>query len=206
MYQEPKISVIMPSYNVGPYIQQCIESVVNQTLKDIEIICIDSGSTDETLAVLEQYAEKDPRIKILHSEKKSYGHQVNLGLAAAKGEYIGIVETDDFIRPEMYTDLYNLTDNGKIDIVKGNFWKYYSDNGENKYIVNKVLDDLPKDGTIMTLEKYPRLLRGHPSIWSAIYKKTFLDNIKIKFIEEPGGGWVDNPFFFETFCAAESIR
>lgn len=103
----------MPSYNVGIYIGECIESVVSQTLKDIEIICVDAGSTDGTLEILEEYAAKDERIRLLHSDMKSYGHQMNMGLASACGEYIGIVETDDFIAPDMYEELYRLTDCGK---------------------------------------------------------------------------------------------
>ena len=94
---QPKVSVIMPSLNVVSYIRECIESVVNQTLKDIEIICVDAGSTDGTLEVLEEYTAKDNRIKLLHSDKKSYGYQMNMGIDAATGEYIGIVETDDYI-------------------------------------------------------------------------------------------------------------
>ena len=87
MNQKPYVSVIMPSYNVGDYIRECIESVIRQTLKEIEIICVDSRSTDGTLDVLKEYAAKDNRITLLHSDVKSYGHQVNMGLAAAKGEY-----------------------------------------------------------------------------------------------------------------------
>ena len=101
----PKVSVIMPSLNVVQYIQECMESVVRQTLSDIEIICVDAGSTDGTLEILQEFAKKDQRISIIVSDKKSYGYQMNLGLKAAKGEYIGIVETDDFIEPNMYEDL-----------------------------------------------------------------------------------------------------
>ena len=101
----PKVSVIMPSLNVVQYIQECMESVVRQTLSDIEIICVDAGSTDGTLEILQEFAKKDQRMSIIVSDKKSYGYQMNLGLKAAKGEYIGIVETDDFIEPNMYEDL-----------------------------------------------------------------------------------------------------
>lgn len=81
----PKISVIMPSLNVAPYIRECMDSVICQTLNDLEILCIDAGSTDGTREVLEEYAGKDARIRLIESDKKSYGYQMNLGLEAAAG-------------------------------------------------------------------------------------------------------------------------
>ena len=92
-----KVSIIMPSLNVAGYICECMESVIHQTLKDIEIFCIDAGSTDGTLEILERYAGEDERIRVVHSDKKSYGYQINLGIDMALGEYLGIVETDDYI-------------------------------------------------------------------------------------------------------------
>ena len=101
----PEISVIMPSLNVAPYIRECMDSVLCQSLKNIEILCIDAGSTDGTWEILEEYARKDVRVQLIRSDKKSYGYQMNLGLKAANGEYIGIVETDDYILPETFEEL-----------------------------------------------------------------------------------------------------
>lgn len=123
--QNFKISVILPSLNVKQYIEQCIESVLNQTLEDIEIICVDAGSDDGTLEILKKYSELDSRIKLIHSDIKSYGHQLNLAIEQSKGEYIGIVETDDYIDENMYEVLYDLTDNGVVDISKVNFYHFY---------------------------------------------------------------------------------
>ena len=80
----PLVSVIMPSLNVGNYIEKCLTSVMNQSLKDIEIICIDAGSTDGTLEIIKKYAELDQRIVVISSEVRSYGYQVNLGINSAK--------------------------------------------------------------------------------------------------------------------------
>ena len=102
----PLVTVIMPSYNVVKYIKTCMESVLAQTLTGLEILLIDAGSTDGTLDILQEYADRDGRIRLIHSEKKSYGYQVNMGIRMAQGEYIGIVETDDFIEPDMYETLY----------------------------------------------------------------------------------------------------
>ena len=198
--KNPKVSVILPSLNVKPFIEECIESVINQTLENIEIICVDAGSDDGTLEILEEYAAKDHRIKLLHSDKRSYGHQMNLGIDIAKGEYIGIVETDDYIEEDMYESLYELSDNGSVDIVKSNFYHFY---GYCELRIDSTKLGLPKNE--FTVYENANILNGHPSIWTGIYKKSFLKENNIKFIEAPGGGWVDNPFLFETHLNAKSI-
>ena len=197
----PKVSVIMPSLDVADYIAQCIESVLNQTLEDIEIICIDAGSTDGTLEILKEYENTDSRVKLLHSDKKSYGYQMNAAIADAQGEYIGIVETDDYISKDMYESLYALTQNGKIDVVKANFYHVFED--EIKRDVGK--KDMIRQNSAFTIEDYPAIIKAHPSIWAGIYRRQFLKDNDIKFKEEPGGAWVDNPFFYETAFAASSI-
>ncbi len=205
MVKKVKISIIMPSYNVVSYIEECIESVISQTLEDIEIICVDAGSQDGTFEILEKYAEEDNRIKLLKSDEKSYGYQMNLGLSVAKGEYIGIVETDDYIDKNMFFDLYDLSENASIDIVKGNFYHLIGINPEEKEIrVDGSKVKVPKKK--FTVFQNANIMYGHPSIWAAIYKNEFLKKNNIKFMEVPGGGWVDNPFYFETFLNAKSIK
>lgn len=197
----------MPSLNVADYIRPCIESVLAQTLKDIEIICVDSGSTDGTAEILAEYASADPRVTLIRVDKRSYGHQMNTGLARARGEYIGIVETDDFIAPDMYERLYGLTDGGAIDVVKGNFYDYYEPESGPKYSsLNRERTNMPDESAVFNIRHEPHILRGHPSIWSGIYRRAFLSDKGIRFEEPPGAGWVDNPFFFETLCKADKIR
>ena len=195
----------MPSLNVGPYIVECVDSVINQTLKDIEIIFVDAGSTDGTLEILKDYESKDSRIKLIVSDKKSYGHQMNLGIANATGQYIGIVETDDYVSCEMFQKLYNLSDNGHYDIVKSSFIYVNEDTDEVYQDLNIFKKKIPDD-RVFSLKDNPYILTGHPSIWAAIYKRDFLTLNEIEFMEAPGGGWVDNPFFHETACLAKTIR
>ena len=199
----PKVSIIMPSLNVAPNVQQSIESVINQTLKDIEIICVDAGSTDGTFEILEEYSKTDSRINLIHTDIKSYGHQLNIGLSIAKGEYIGIVESDDFIEEEMFEILYNLTDDGTVDIAKINF-SHYDTNLKHKFLVDTSKGILPNPA--FTVDEYPNILFGHPAIWSAIYKKSFLDENNIYFKEVDGGGWVDHPFALKALLLAKSIK
>ena len=86
-----KVSVLMPSLNVVRYIRECMESVISQTMEEMEILCIDAGSTDGTLEILEEYVRKDRRVRLIKADKKSYGYQMNLGLKEALGEYIVVV-------------------------------------------------------------------------------------------------------------------
>lgn len=198
----PKVSVVMPSLNVASYIKQCIESVINQSLKDIEIICIDAGSTDGTMEILKEYERSDSRVMLLTSEKKSYGYQMNRAISKASGEYIGIVETDDYIESDMYESLYALSRNAEADIVKGSFYHVFEDSPMSKDEGKKAMID---EKSPFTIDEFPAIIKGHPSIWAGIYRREFLLKNDIAFIEEPGGGWVDNPFFYETSFRADSI-
>lgn len=195
----------MPSLNVVKYIEESLKSVINQKLTNIEIICVDAGSTDGTIDIIKKYSLKDSRIKLVHSERKSYGFQMNLGMSLAKGEYIGIVETDDFIDERMYNDLYNYTNNGEVDIVKGTFYHFYSETGENNLVIDWSKKELKDVKESFNIHEQERFLDGHPSIWAGIYRRELLLENNIKFVEEDGGGWVDNSFFFETACAAKNI-
>ena len=196
----PKISIILPSLNVKEFIKECLESVIKQTLSEIEIICVDGGSTDGTLELLEEYSHIDSRIKLVHSDVRSYGYQMNLGINIAKGEYIGIVETDDYVDEKMYETLYELSNNGTVDICKSSFYHIQ----ENEIFVDVSKQGLPTNE--FNVFENPTILKSHPSIWAAIYRRSFLIENNICFMEAPGGGWVDNPFLFETFLSAKSIK
>ncbi len=201
---KPKVSVIMPSYNVAPYIRRCMDSVIGQTLPDIEIICVDAGSTDGTLEILREYEQQDPRIRILVSDQKSYGHQMNMGLRAAGGDYIGIVETDDHIALQMYEVLYGAACKTAFpDIVKSGYYSVYQNETETETKEKRILEYTPD--APFRLSAHYELLNAHPSIWSCIYKRDFLLRRSVVFLEAPGAGWVDNPFFLQTVCEADRI-
>lgn len=200
--QRPKVSVLMPSLNVGKYIGECLLSVVNQTLKDIEILCIDAGSTDGTLEKLENFAQRDARIRIIHSDRKSYGYQMNLGVDAARGEYIGIVETDDWIEPTMFETMYQAAKQNSADMVKCNYHWFTTGQGrqslpfENleKCQYGKVFCPRTDDPTIFTTT---------PAIWSGIYRKDMITGHHIRFHETPGASFQDTSFHFMVCTVAQ---
>ena len=116
-----KVSVIVPTYNVEPYLRECMDSIIGQTLKELEIICVNDGSTDGSLAILKEYAEKDSRVVLIDKQNAGYGCAMNDGLDRATGEYIGIVEPDDFVDSHMYEDLYRIAKEKDLDVIKGRF-------------------------------------------------------------------------------------
>ena len=113
-----KISVLVPIYNVEKYLPECLDSLISQTLKDIEIICINDGSTDSSLQIIKRYAKKDSRIIVINKKNSGYGDSMNQGLAKATGEYIAIVESDDYIDEDAWENLYKLAKKHNADIVR----------------------------------------------------------------------------------------
>jgi len=204
-----KVSIIMPTYNVEKYFRQCLESVINQTLKDIEIIPVDDGSPDNCGKIMDEYAAKDSRIKPIHQENGGYGKAVNAGIAAATGEYIGIVETDDWCEPEMFEKLYLQAKKLDADVCKCGFYKYNSfekDEKQNKPWKHRFenIEEFPTDKTFKITE-YPMLSRIHASIWSNIYKKDFLEKNNIRLNETGLASYQDFPFMIEVVCKANKI-
>ena len=113
---EAKVSVIIPIYNVEKYLRECLDSVVNQTLKDIEIILIDDGSTDSSLSICKEYANNDNRIKILTQKNQGAAIARNKGIELAKGDYLSIIDSDDYFDLKMLEKLYNKAINNNLDI------------------------------------------------------------------------------------------
>lgn len=197
----PKVSIILPSLNVAPFIRQCIESAIHQTLEDIEIICVDAGSTDGTIEILREYASLDSRIKILHSERKSYGFQMNLGLDAATGAYIGILETDDWAEPDMFESLWKAATETNADMVKSNYYWYTTQNG----IHNDPFENLKgcHYGEVFSPLEDRTLFKTTPAIWSGIYQREMLISSQIRFNETPGASFQDTSFHFLVCTVAQ---
>lgn len=205
----PAVSIILPIYNAEPYLRQCLDSVIRQTLQDIEIICVNDGSTDGSLHVMREYAAMDERFVLLDKPNGGYGHTLNYGLSRAHGEYIAIVEPDDFIEEHMYEDLYAFSalESGRADVVKGSYVEYYDgrEGLEEQALVPNISRFMRKDPYAFSLRDDCEVFCHHPSIWSAIYRKAFLDAKGIRFVEPKGAGWADNPFLAETLVSAEKI-
>lgn len=196
----PKISIIVPIYNVERYLPACLDSVLNQTVKDFEVICINDGSSDGCGQILAEYAKKDSRIKVINKSNSGYGDSMNRGLDMATGEYIGIVEPDDFVEPDMFEKLYESAIQNNAEVVKSNFFEYYEQT--DTHIVKNLIPDYCFN-TVIVPSDYPAVFKMMPSIWSAIYSKKFLDENNIRFLSSPGASYQDTGFAFKVWTMAE---
>ncbi len=198
-----KVSIIVPTFNVEPYLTECMESITNQTLEDIEIICINDGSTDRSLAILKSYAEKDPRIILVDKENGGYGIGMNIGMSKATGEYIGIVEPDDFVPVNMFGDLYKIASENDLDFVKADFYRFERATNGDMFLSYNHLDRTDKYyNKVFDPSHTPEAIRFIMNTWSGIYKKSFLDKFNIRHNETPGASFQDNGFWFQTFAFA----
>lgn len=197
----PKVSILVPICNVENYLSQCLDSLVKQTLKEIEIICINDGSTDNSLSIINAFAAKDNRIVVINKPNSGYGDSMNRGLSIAKGKYIGIVESDDFADVTMFEKLYQLTDNDSIDIVRSNYYKYWDTKGDAEFFEAEI----SQYNKVISVADEPGLFLIPPAIWSAIYRKDFLLENDIQFLPTPGASYQDTSFFIKTLCKAQKI-
>lgn len=191
-----KVSVILPSLNVVHYIEECINSVLAQTLQEMEFICIDAGSTDGTWEILQKYAKKDKRIHLIHSDRKSYGYQINLGIRQARGEYLGIVETDDYIEPNMYEELYKAAAENDLDFVKAGFDVFITPSEKERYLIYYPMADAGR--VISSAYFTEKQLSNDIYIWNGIYKLSFLRKYNICLNESPGAAFQDCGFRYQA--------
>lgn len=203
----PKVSVIIPFNNVENYIDECLNSVLNQTLDDIEVIMINDASTDATPAIVSKYAEKDSRIKVLNiEERKGQGFARNRGIEIATGEYIGFVDSDDFIEPDMFELLYNSAKNNDTDISMCQVREY--DDINEKYITSDYYSLAPLsafgENVFSAEDTKNSILDINVALWNKVYKREFLIEIGEKFPE--GFIYEDLPFFFGTYLPAKRIQ
>ena len=198
-----KVSVLTPVFNVEDYLEQCLDSLVSQTLQEgeIEFIVVNDGSTDSSLEIIERYASRDSRFVVIDKANGGYGTAMNAALQKAKGEYIGILESDDFAEPETFEKLYKAASNHDVDLVKCNFFQH-----------NGALGDFAKENYKQELcdqlfdvadPEWTKVIYATPAIWTGLYKRSFLEQYGIDFRETPGASFQDTGFVFKSWAAAE---
>ena len=196
----PKVSVIVPVMNVEPFVEQCVRSLMRQTLEDIEIIIVDDGSTDRSGAICDALAAEDARIRVIHKANAGYGAAVNTGFDAARGEYLGILESDDFCDVDAYELLYNAAKQADADVAKAQFFLYWKSFERADPFPFFAPDDC---GHVLSPFDADYVFNLKASIWSAIYRASFLREKGIRLHETPGASYQDSPFNFMVFALAE---
>lgn len=200
--EKPFVSVIMPIYNASGFLEKSLGGLLGQTLQNMEIICVNDGSTDDSLEIVNRYAEMDHRIKIIDQENLGYGQAWNRGIEAATGEYIGNLDPDDFADPEMYEDLYRIALENQADVVKSNYFNY--EGKKNKSIFRESLKGFPYD-TVTSASEHRKFVCITPSIWSAIYRRQFLLDNDLWFHSTPGVCYQDTAWAFKMWVCAKRV-
>ena len=170
-----KVSIIVPIYNVEIYLQECLDSLIHQSLSEIEIICINDGSTDSSPIILQRYAARDSRIRIISQRNSGYGKAMNQGFDAAVGEYIGIVEPDDYVDLHMFQDLYETAQLHNLDFIKADFLRFTKAADGSKRLEYVPLDYSGRYyNQVFNPSQTPAAIRITMNTWCGIYKRIIL--------------------------------
>lgn len=205
-----KLSIIVTTYNIENYIEQCLKSIVNQTLQDIEIIVVDDASTDNTANLVKDFAQKDSRIKTVIFEQNTIGgvsSAANAGLDIASGDYVGFADGDDWYELDMFERLFELAESDDADIAFCNYLEFDESNNQNKVPsdAKKWPEIQPFIGKTNVSDDFKRkLLRLNPVPWRKIYRRSWLEMHHIRF---PVGDYFfeDNPFHWQSTVLASKI-
>ena len=200
----PEISVVLPIYNASAYLPAALDSLLAQSFSDWEAICVNDGSTDDSLEILKRYAARDRRIRILDGPNGGYGRAMNRGMAAAGGKYLAILEPDDELPRNAYRHLYALAEKHGADIAKGCVSRFVQQGSRRNYVETT---------------RIPRALCAHPicprkqpqaftlcmNTWTCLYRRSFLEQHGIRHHETPGAAYQDNGLFFLSFAHAQKL-
>jgi len=209
-----RVSVVVPVYNAGKYLRACMDSLLGQTLPGMEVIVVNDGSTDGSLCILEEYAEKasEPEhremgsvLRVVSMENHGYGHAVNCGMRMASGEYVGIVEPDDYVDCTMYEKLYHYALAADAEIVKSDFFRFTGEGKTQRNVCWRTAREDANYGRIICPAQEKESFRFLMNTWCGIYRREFLEKCGIRHNETPGASYQDNGFWFQGFCHAERI-
>ena len=202
--RKPKVSIVLPVYNVERYLKQCLDSILNQTFSDFELICVNDGSTDGSPSVLEAYARKDKRIRIIHQNNQTLGAARNNGFAAARGKYVIFLDSDDFFKQDMLASCYQRAEATKADIVLFAFCAYLETKktySEKRGLNTTIIGETP----VFSRKDYPDCLFDitYANVWTKFYRRRFLKRAKLHFQVLPNAE--DEYFTFASLTLAKRI-
>lgn len=193
-----KISILVPCCNVEKYVGECLESIKKQTYTNLEVICIDDGSKDSTGIIIDKYVALDNRFRVVHKPNTGYGDSMNKGLESCTGDYIGIVESDDWVEPEMFETMLRAAKENDLDLVRCCWYEGPTAteriNDQSWVKKNKVFCPLDREDTFFQ----------QPSIWVSLYRRDLLEEgRKIRFLPTPGASYQDTSFAFKVYTKSK---
>lgn len=204
-YENPKVSVIVPVYKVDRYLTCCLDSIVNQTMEELEIIIVDEGDQDRCREIIDFFEKNDPRVIAPHQKNGGYGASCNLGISMAKGEYISIIESDDFIEPEMYEEMYEYATLLKADVVKTPYYEYMSDGTRKECPYVQFMRESVPQNVCFSMKEFGEPLRIHASLWNCLYRTSYMHQKGIRFVEAKGASYVDVGFRISSLINTNKV-
>ena len=200
-----KVSVILPVYNVEKYLKQCLDTIVGQTLKEIEILCVDDGSTDDSVQILKEYEQKDHRIKVLSQKNAGAGAARNLGLRHASGKYLSFLDSDDFFEPDMLETAYEQAERYQAEMVVFRSNQYLTEKDEYKETPWTLrMQELPPDAPFGRRQMTDNIFKVFVGwAWDKLFLKSFVDEKNLTFQEQRTSN--DLLFVFSAVALAKKI-
>jgi glycosyltransferase involved in cell wall biosynthesis len=214
---KPKVSIIVPIYNMEKYLNRCLDSLTGQTLREIEILAVNDGSTDSSLEILERYAHHDKRIKIIDKLNGGVSSARNEGIRNAKGEFIGFVDPDDWVDPQMYEALYRTAIQDHSDVVMCSYIREFGSHSKEKdfrmpdkvvYRHDEVREKILRRivGPLNEEVGNPEMLDAWGTVWSKIYRSALINEHNITFTDlKEIGTNEDSLFNIQVFVHADSF-
>lgn len=200
-----KVTIIVPIHNSEKYLQQCLESALSQTLRDIEILCIDSSNTSRCAQIIDALKEQDNRIVYIKDPNLSYGYKINVGIELAKGDYVAILETDDQMSPAMMEKLYTAGELYHVDVVNSDYFRFFEFKGKKiGYICKSYPNFQVYDQLVNYTTQTPKTIVAG-GIWAALHRKEFLLTQNIRLNDSPGASFQDTSFLFLRGLLAKSV-
>lgn len=201
-FKGPFISVIIPVYNMEAYVAQAITSVQKQTFRNIEIIVVNDGSTDNSLQIIENHARKDKRIHLINKENAGLSSSYNVGQRAARGKYIYFLDSDDWLEPDCLSVLCTTAEKTKAEVVKAHGFIVKKNNQKGLQIT---IPDEKCNKLYTNMLNIPELVIGHVAQWSSLYRRDFLINNNIFCPEFPPRTTPDADFMYHVWCCCKKL-
>lgn len=197
----PSVSVIVPTYNASLYLREALDSLLNQTYHNFEVICVNDGSTDNSIDILHEYAARDHRFRVLDGKNGGYGKAMNRGMDAAAGKCISILEPDDYYAKDTIETLFNMAEEHNLDIAKGAFQRFYEKDGKRHFFSDCFLET----GVVVCPRKNLNAFKYSMNTWTCIYRTEFIRKHNIRHNETPGASYQDNGMHLLTFAYADRV-
>ena len=201
----PKISVIIPVYNASRYLRQCLDSVLEQTLRNIEVICVDDGSTDDSLTIIREYCQNDSRINVISIKNQGAGAARNVGLKMAKGEYLSFLDADDFFENDMFSLMYERGHSNNADVVICNSNQFNNTHNQFKPYLPIKWVNIPHKNAKFTAENITgNIFETFVGwAWDKLFRRSFINDFSLEFQEQRTTN--DLYFVYSSLIHANSI-